>query len=78
MVINTLPTCMCKTLQMGLKVIPPLSLSLCVQTALQVPAPVSGVLEELLVADGDTVTAGMDIARIRVSTGANIIINIQM
>lgn len=37
------------------------------QTALQVPAPVSGVLEELLVADGDTVTAGMELARIRVS-----------
>ena len=27
----------------------------------------SGVLEELLVADGDTVTAGMELARIRVS-----------
>ena len=37
------------------------------QTALQVPAPVSGVLEELLVADGDIVTAGMELARIRVS-----------
>jgi multidrug efflux pump subunit AcrA (membrane-fusion protein) len=37
------------------------------QTALQVPAPVGGVLEELLVADGDTVTPGMDLARIRVS-----------
>lgn len=37
------------------------------QTALQVPAPVSGVLEELLVADGDTVTAGMELACIRVS-----------
>jgi 2-oxoglutarate dehydrogenase E2 component (dihydrolipoamide succinyltransferase) len=43
------------------------------KTALQVPAPVGGVLEELLVADGDTVTPGMDLARIRVSgpgTGA--------
>ena len=38
-----------------------------IQTALQVPAPVSGVLEELLVADGDTVTAGTELARIRVS-----------
>jgi 2-oxoglutarate dehydrogenase E2 component (dihydrolipoamide succinyltransferase) len=37
------------------------------KTALQVPAPVSGVLEELLVADGNTVTAGMELARIRVS-----------
>ena len=39
------------------------------QTALQVPAPVSGVLEELLVADGDTVTAGVELCRIRVSAG---------
>ena len=43
------------------------SLLVYIQTALQVPAPVSGVLEELLVADGDTVTAGTELARIRVS-----------
>lgn len=41
------------------------------QTSIPVPSSVSGVVEELLVADGDTVTAGADLCRIRITGEKN-------
>jgi len=50
----------------------------CLKTSIPIPSSVSGVIEELLVADGDTVTAGTDLCRIRVTgeffTSADILI----
>ena len=43
----------------------------CSQTSIPVPSSVNGVVEELLVADGDTVTAGTDLCRIRITGRTN-------
>ena len=43
------------------------STSIFMQTSIPVPSSVSGVIEELLVADGDTVTAGTDLCKIRIT-----------
>ena len=43
------------------------SISIFIQTSIPVPSSVSGVIEELLVADGDTVMAGTDLCKIRIT-----------
>ena len=43
------------------------SILIFIQTSIPVPSSVSGVIEELLVADGDTVTAGTDLCKIRIT-----------
>ncbi|XP_070577808.1 dihydrolipoyllysine-residue succinyltransferase component of 2-oxoglutarate dehydrogenase complex, mitochondrial-like isoform X2 [Ptychodera flava] len=40
------------------------------KTAVQVPAPASGVIEELFVQDGDTVTAGQQLFRLKIGGAA--------
>ncbi|KAI8480807.1 hypothetical protein Bbelb_414420 [Branchiostoma belcheri] len=39
------------------------------KTSIPVPSPVSGVIEEFLAADGDTVTAGQELFKVKVTAG---------
>ena len=43
------------------------SLFLLLQTAIPVPSPVTGVIEELLVPDGETVVAGTELCKIKIT-----------
>jgi len=49
---------------LGSQATPPVS---CSQTALPVPSPVSGVIEELFVPDGEKVNAGDQLCKIRIT-----------
>jgi len=42
------------------------------QTAIPVPSPVTGVIEELLVPDGETVVAGTELCKIKI-TGRSVV-----